>query len=110
MSYRSDEAEEVSDAEVEREDAEAGDDEPSDGVDLEDIDDEEEEDNVYRPPPKRRFDGDTAHVAAGLDRELVGALKRHIGQLRHLVGNPNPMTQRDCDTIRRLKRAADEIN
>lgn len=114
MSNRDDEAEEVSDAEVEREELEAGDDEPSDGESIGSADDDDIDDGgeVYRVPVHKRHcpAADYARALAALDQQTIAALKRHVGQLRGLISNPNAMTERDCETIRKLKQVAEDID
>ncbi len=115
MSSRDDEAVEVSDAEVAREELEAGDDEPSDGESLGSADDDDIDDGgdeVYHAPVHKRHcpAADYARALVALDQQTVAALKRHVGQLRGLIGNLNPMTERDCETIRKLKQVVEDIN
>ncbi len=106
------EALEVGDAEVAREELEAGDDEPSDGESLcsaddDDGDEEGAHDEVYRAPPKRHCSAaDYASALVALDQQTIAALKRHVGQLRGLIGEPND--ERDRETIRKLKRVVED--
>ncbi len=58
-------------------------------------------------------DAEVAHEeleAGDDDQQNIAALKRHAGQLRGLLGNPNPMTKRDCETVRKLKRVSEDID
>ncbi len=114
MSNRDDEAVEVSDAEVAREELEAGDDEPSDGESLcsADDDDIDDGDDVYHAPVHKRHcpAAEYASALVALDQQTIAALKRHVNQLRGLIGNPNPITKRDRETIRKLKQVTDDID